>query len=338
VHRWVLHVDVDEFVAAVEVLRRPETVGKPVVVGGRGDPTKRGVVSTANYEARRYGIHSGMPLRTAVRKCPDAVFLPVDRSAYETASEKVMRVLGSFTDALEVWGWDEAFMEVHDDPTSVAGGIRRAVLRETGLSCSVGIGDNKLRAKVASGFAKPAGVFRLSAADWFGVMGDRPTEELWGIGRKTALRLGELGIETVRQLAAADEAPLAAALGPRIGPLLGALARGEDSSPVTSVPRRARSRSLELTFEQDVEDPEMIAAEVQRMASELAEHVATSDRVAAGVTVKLRFAPFVTRSRRARLDASTADARAIVSAAAAALARFELGRPVRLVGVKVDLE
>ena len=336
--RFVLHVDVDEFVAAVEVLRRPELRGRPVVVGGRGDPTKRGVVSTANYEARRYGLGSGTPLRVALRKCPDAVFLPVDRAAYEAASERVMRVLAGFTDALEVWGWDEAFLAVDEDPESTAAAIQAAVSKETGLLCSVGIGDNKLRAKIASGFAKPAGIHRLDASEWFEVMGRRPTAELWGIGKKTARRLAELGVTSVSDLAAADEAELAAVLGPRVGPWLIALARGEDSSPVSAAPRRAKSRSHELTFDEDVDDPSAIAEEVTRMAHDLARELAAGDRLASGVTVKVRFAPFVTRSRSVRFDAPTIDADALAGVAGSALARFELDRPVRLVGVKVDLE
>ncbi|MFN2489311.1 MAG: DNA polymerase IV [Actinomycetota bacterium] len=335
--RVVLHVDLDEFVAAVEVLRHPELSGTPVVVGGRGDLTKRGVVSTANYEARRYGIHSAMPLRIAVRKCPEAVFLPVDREAYEAASEDVMRVLEGFTDALEVWGWDEAFLEVRSDAEVVARNIQSAVSTKTGLACSVGIGDNKLRAKIASALAKPAGVYRLGAEQWFEVMGDRRTEQLWGIGRKTARRLADVGIETVHQLAAGDVEMLASAFGPRTGPWLTALARGEDPSPVNSTPRRAKSRSLERTFDEDVEDLSVIAAEVQRMARELVLHVAASSRLVSGVVIKVRLAPFITRSRSMRLAQPSSAADTIVAAAAAALARFELDRPVRLVGVKVDL-
>lgn len=335
--RFVLHVDLDEFIAAVEILRRPELRGRPVVVGGRGDPTKRGVVSTANYEARRYGVGSGTPLRVALRKCPGAVFLPVDRAAYEAASERVMRVLARFTDALEVWGWDEAFLLAEGDPVSIAAEIRTAVSSETGLSCSVGIGDNKLRAKIASGFAKPAGIHRLDASEWFEVMGHRPTAELWGIGKKTARRLAEMGIATVSDLAAADGAELGATLGPRTGPWLVALARGEDSSPVSGAPRRAKSRSLELTFDENVEDPSTIEAEVARMARQLGEELNGAGRLASGVTVKVRFAPFVTRSRSLRLDRPTIDAEDLVAAAGTALARFELDRPVRLVGVKLDL-
>ncbi|MGN6577888.1 MAG: DNA polymerase IV, partial [Nocardioides sp.] len=195
---WVLHVDLDQFIAAVEVLRRPELAGLPVVVGGRGDPTERGVVSTASYEAREHGIGSGMPLRTAARKCPDAVFLPVDAPAYEAASARVMDTLRSFDVPVEVLGWDEAFLGVDtDDPQAFAEAVRAAVLDATGLHCSVGIGDNKLRAKIATDFGKPRGVWQLTADDWFEVMGERPTTALWGIGAKTGRKLAALGIDTV---------------------------------------------------------------------------------------------------------------------------------------------
>ena len=145
VTRWVLHVDLDQFIAAVEVLRHPELRGRPVVVGGDGDPTKRGVVSTASYEAREYGVHSGLPLRTAARRLPDAVFLPVDREAYEEASAEVMDVLRSTGAVVEVLGWDEAFLGVEtDDPEGIARSLAQRVREATRLDCTVGIGENKL--------------------------------------------------------------------------------------------------------------------------------------------------------------------------------------------------
>lgn len=279
-----------------------------------------------------------MPLRTALRKCPGAVFLPVDREAYEHASRDVMEVLRAITDALEVWGWDEAFVETNDQPEVVARAIQSAVSNKTGLSCSVGIGDNKLQAKIASGFAKPAGIYLLTAREWPEVMGGRRTEELWGIGRKSARKLSELGIDKVSELAAADEERLSLTFGPRTGPWLVALGRGVDHSRVSSVPRRARSRSLELTFDEDVEDPHVISAEVTRMTSRLAEHSMSSDRPVSSVTVKIRFAPFVTRTRSRRLPEPSIEVEAILEAAIVALGRFELDRPVRLAGVKVDFE
>src|SRR6476661_4473541 len=187
---WVLHVDLDQFIAAVEVLRRPELAGRPVIVGGRGDPTERAVVSTASYEARQFGVGSGMPLRLAARKAPDAVILPVDAPAYTEASERVMDTLRGLGVVVEVLGWDEAFLGVDaDDPEAFAERVRAAVLRTTELHCSVGIGDNKVRATIATGFGKPRGTVRLTRENWVAVMGDRPTNDLWGVGSKVSKRL-----------------------------------------------------------------------------------------------------------------------------------------------------
>jgi DNA polymerase-4 len=222
---FVFHVDLDQFIAAVEMLRRPGLRGRPVVVGGDGDPTRRGVVSTANYEARAFGIRSGMPLRTAYKRCPEAVFLPVDAEAYLAASRRVMETLRTFPAVVEVAGWDEAFMAVQtEDPDRLAAEVQKAVLDRTELWCSIGVGDNKLRAKIASGFAKPAGVFSLTAGSWRELMYGLPTDALWGIGRKTGRRLDSLGIRTVGELAVAEEAELSEAFGPRIGPWLRSLA------------------------------------------------------------------------------------------------------------------
>src|SRR5215207_448289 len=170
---WVLHVDLDQFLAAVEILRRPELAGQPVVVGGDGDPQRRRqVVATASYEARAYGVRSGMPLVTAARKCPHAVFLPTDHPAYEAASARVMATLRSFPVVVEAWGWDEAFVgAVAAEPEALAREIQARVRAETGLSCAVGIGETRLQAKTATGFGKPGGVARLSRATWLPTMG-----------------------------------------------------------------------------------------------------------------------------------------------------------------------
>ncbi len=229
---WVLHVDLDQFIAAVEVLRRPQLRGRPVVVGGDGDPTKRGVVSTASYEARVYGVHSGLPLRTAARRCPQAVFLPVDREAYEAVSARLMSALREFDAVVEVMGWDEAFLAVDtEDPRAAARRLAERVRAATRLACTVGIGQNKLQAKLATGFGKPAGTFMLTHQRWFEVLGEQPTDVLWGIGAKTARRLAELGIRTVNELAATDPRDLAAQLGP-VSP---APAAGKSPSSKTSV-------------------------------------------------------------------------------------------------------
>ncbi|WP_216654124.1 DNA polymerase IV [Nocardioides sp. zg-DK7169] len=345
---WVLHVDLDQFIAAVEVLRRPELAGRPVVVGGRGDPTERGVVATASYEARAFGVGSGMPLRVAARRCPDAVFLPVDHPAYDAASARVMATLRELTwggapVVVEVLGWDEAFVAADppaalgSDPQPVADRARAAVLEATGLHSSVGIGDNKLRAKIATDLGKPRGTFRLTADTWLPVMGERPTDALWGVGRKTAARLGDLGLTTVAELAAADPDELAAAFGPRTGPWLGRLGRGVDASPVDATPWVPRAHGRETTFQVDLDDWERIAEEVRTLTRRVAADIDAEGRPAARVGLKVRFVPFTTVTRSLTLPVPTADPAALADAAVSLLARVDRTRAVRLLGVRLEM-
>jgi DNA polymerase-4 len=335
---WVLHVDLDQFIAAVEVLRRPELVGLPVVVGGDGDPSKRGVVSTASYEAREFGVGSGMPLRTAARKCPAAVFLPVDRAAYDEASAEVMDVLRSTGVPVEVLGWDEAFMGVDtEDPERFARDLLDALLEQTRLHASVGIGDNKLRAKIATSFGKPRGMYRLTEENWFEVMGDRPTDALWGIGRKTAKRLAELGIHTVRELAATETARLAAEIGPTMGPWYRRLGRGADTSPVDATPYVARGHGRETTFQQNLTDWAEVEAAARQLAAQVTEDLRLEGRPAIRVGMKMRYAPFETRHRSLTLAAPAEDAATITEAALTLLGRFDASRAVRLLGVRAEM-
>jgi nucleotidyltransferase/DNA polymerase involved in DNA repair len=356
---WVLHFDLDQFIAAVEVLRRPELRGRPVVVGGDGDPTKRGVVATASYEARGHGVHSGLPLRTAARRCPEAVFLPVDREAYEAVSAQVMAVLRESSAVVEVLGWDEAFLGIDSgDPEGFARTIQERVRAATQLDSTVGIGQNKLQAKLATGFGKPAGVFRLTDENWFEVLGDRPTDALWGIGAKTAKHVAELGIHTVRELAAADPDVLARRFGPATGPWLVLLARGHGARQVDDTPYQARSHGREVTFQEDITDWSRVSQEVARLAetvaAELAATTATTATSATGTTgttgtatgepprpavrivVKVRYAPFITQTHGYTLAEPTTDPAAIRRAALAALDRFTERRPVRLLGVRAE--
>ena len=334
----MLHVDLDQFIAAVEVLRHPELRGRPVVVGGDGDPTKRGVVSTASYEAREHGVHSGLPMRTAARRLPpDAVFLPVDREAYEEVSASVMDVLRSSGAVVEVLGWDEAFLGVDtDDPESFARSLAARVRSATQLDCSVGIGENKLQAKIATGFGKPAGVFRLTSANWFPVLGDRPTDALWGIGAKTARKLAGLGINTVSDLAAADPDALAAVFGPMTGPWLVLLGRGRGDADVDDSPYLARGHGKEETFQVNIADWSQVQAEVTRLARLLAADLVVEGRPAVRVVVKVRYAPFVTETHGVTLASASLDAAVIEEAAASALGRFTGRRPVRLLGVRAE--
>ena len=337
---WILHVDLDQFLAAVEILRRPELAGRPVVVGGDGNPMRpRQVVATASYEARAHGVHSGMPLRTAVRRCPDAVFLPSDNPAYEAASRRVMAALRSLEVPVEEWGWDEACVGARtDDPERFARHIQATVHAATRLRCAVGIGETKLQAKTATGFAKPGGVARLTRDTWLPVMGAEPVTAINGIGPRTAASLGELGITAVAELAAADHHELARRFGPRIGPHLRLLGLGGLPSPVVDEPHVPRSRSREVTFERDLTDPADISANVARLAEEITASVADLGRPITHVAVKVRTATFFTRSKISKLPEPTTDPAAVVDQALVVLARFETGRPIRLLGVRVVLE
>jgi DNA polymerase IV len=338
---WILHVDMDQFLAAVEVRRRPELAGRPVVVGGDGNPRRpRQVVATASYEARAHGVRSGMPLARAVRLCPDAVFLPSDRPAYDAASAEVMATLRTFPAVVEVWGWDEAFMGVlTGDPEAFAAAVKERVVATTGLTCAIGIGQTRLLAKTATGFAKPGGIARLTRRDWIGTMGARPVTAVWGIGARTADRLGELGITTVEQLARADHEELARRFGPTIGPHLRILGLGGDDSPLVAEPWVAKSRGKEETFTTDVAGADAIAAHVDRLAREVTAAVVAEDRRVTHVAVKVRTATFWTSSRIAKLpDGPTTDPDEVARLAAVVLNRFGPLRPVRLLGVRVMLE
>jgi DNA polymerase-4 len=241
---------------------------------------------------------------------------------------------------VEVWGWDEAFVGiVADDPEAVALDLKRRVLERTRLSCAVGIGESKLQAKTATGFAKPGGVARLTRREWIATMGARPVTALWGIGARTAARLGALGIHTVEQLARADHHELARHFGPTIGPHLRVLGLGGDDAPVVDEPRVAKSRGKEVTFTSDVVGDDAIADHVRRLAEAVAAEVAADGRRITHVAVKVRTASFWTRSKIAKLpDGPTIDPTVVAAGAAVVLARFELRAPVRLLGVRVVLE
>ncbi len=336
---WVLHVDMDQFLAAVEVLRRPELAGRPVVVGGRGDPTERAVVSTASYEARQFGIRSGMPLKTAVRKCPDAVFLPVDFPVYEAASAQVMDTLRAFPGTVvEVLGWDEAFVGIDsDDPEAAARALQAAVLEATRLHCSLGIGDTKVRAKIATDFGKPRGVYRLTRENWMEVMGERPTTALWGVGSRIGARLAEIGIRTVRELAEAPDEPLVAEFGPNTGPHFGRLGRGGSSAVVDDTPWIARAHGRETTYQRNLTTPEEVAGALHALADQVVEDLRHEGRACARVHLKVRFAPFFTVTRLRKLPEPTYEAAVIARVAHELLLKLDDDRPIRLLGIRAEM-
>jgi DNA polymerase-4 len=340
---WVLHVDLDQFFASVEVRRRPELRGRPVIVGGSGDPTRaRTVVATASLQARAAGVHSGMPMRLAARKCPDAVFLPTDMPAYQQASAQVMGTLRSFPVRLEVFGLDEAFVGCDvEDPQRLAGDLKAAVLDRAGLTCAIGIGRNKNQAKIAARFAKvdPSGIATLTDETWMPLMGGRPVGDLWGVGPKTVKKLTELNLLTVADLAAADALTLLQRFPPRATGWLSAIARGGGDTEVVTEPWVAKSRSKEVTFAQDLTDRAEIEEQVTVLARELGAEVVAAGRKVIRVGVKVRSSSFFTQTREAKLRGGpTTDLDVIAAAAHAVLGKFELKRPVRLLGVRADLD
>jgi DNA polymerase-4 len=238
---------------------------------------------------------------------------------------------------VEVLGWDEAFLGVDtEDPEGFARSLAASVRAATQLDCTVGIGENKLQAKIATGFGKPAGVFRLTSANWFEVLGGRPTDALWGIGAKTAKKLAGLGIGTVSDLAAADPDALAAEFGPMTGPWLVLLGRGRGDADVDDTPYVARGHGREETFQQNIADWSQVQAEVARIAGLLAVDLAAETRPAVRVIVKVRYAPFITETHGVPLGSPSSEAAVIEQAARDALARFAGRRPVRLLGVRAE--
>ncbi|WP_099040180.1 DNA polymerase IV [Mycobacterium neglectum] len=340
--RWVLHVDLDQFQAAVEVRRNPDLAGLPIIVGGNGDPNEpRKVVTCASYPARAFGVHAGMPLRTAARKCPDATFLPLDTDAYDEASEEVMSLLRDFGHPVEVWGWDEAYVGADlndtDDVLQLAEQIREVVGAGTGLSCSVGISDNKQRAKVATGFGKPAGVYALTEDNWMAVMGDRAVDALWGVGPKTAKKLAGMGITTVADLASTDAQLLTSTFGPTTGLWILLLAKGGGDTEVSAQPWVARSRSHVVTFPQDLTDRAEMDSAVVELADQTLAEIVDQGRVVTRVAVTVRTKTFFTRTKIRKLPSAGNDQQIIVATALDLLHQFELDRPIRLLGVRLEL-
>jgi len=337
--RTILHVDVDAFFAAVEQLRRPELRGKPVVVGGDGNPHRRGVVSTASYEARAYGIHSAMPLRTAYRLCPEAIFLPVDFRVYGEYSRRIMAILREYTPLVEQVSVDEAFLDVSaraEDPLELAEAIRRRIREETGLTISIGIGPNKLLAKIASGLRKPDAVTRIPADRVAEMLRDLPAWALWGVGPKTAVRLQEtFGVRTVGELCAMPLERLQELLGPHHGAYLYHVCRGEDDSPLVTE-WEPKSVSRETTYQRDTRNRAVIVDTIARLAEEVADDLRQDGYRGRTVTVKIRYHDFKTHTRARTLAEEIGEARQIREAAVALLDRFTLDRPVRLVGVRVS--
>jgi DNA polymerase-4 len=335
--RRILHIDMDAFFAAVEEKRNPALAGKPVIIGGAGDPSRRGVVATANYEARKYGVNSAMPLRTAYKLCPQGIYLPVDYEAYAAVSRRFKSVLLRVTTEMESGGIDEAYLDLSLVPESneaVALKIKTGIARETGLTCSIGIAPNKLLAKIASDMHKPDGLTILPPDDIEGRLWLMPTRKLYGLGPKTEAHLKAMNIATIGQLAALPLEVLTEHFGPSYGGYLFEASKGRDDSPLITH-WEPRSVSRETTFQTDVGNWQTIARTIADLTREVVADLAHQGYCARTVTLKIRFGDFKTVTRACSASAALDREEDIRRRAFACLKRVDLvGKKVRLVGVR----
>ena len=333
--RTILHVDLDAFFASVEQRDRPDLRGKPVIVGG--DPGGRGVVSAASYEARRFGVHSAMSLREAVRRCPDGVFLPVDGRRYQQASRDVMAILRRYTPQVEPISIDEAFLDVSGsrqlfgDGRAIAEAIKVAIREDVDLPASVGVATTKLVAKIASDLQKPDGLVVVEPGDEAAFLAPLPISRLWGVGEKTAVALADYGIRTIGDLAALAPDVLVRRFG-KHGASLASRARGMDDDPVHQGDP-AKSVGHEHTFDVDTSDRETIERTLLAMSDGVAGRLRSAGVRASTIAVKIRDSSFRTITRQRKLPEPT-DMTDPIFRAAVELARPEVrGIRVRLLGV-----
>jgi DNA polymerase-4 len=334
----IIHVDMDAFFASVEVRENPQYRGKPVIIGGDPRRDVRSVVSTASYEARKFGVHSAMPLMQAYRLCPQGIFLRGNMSLYGEVSKEIMAIFARYTPLVEPLSVDEAFLDVSGcqwlfgPPEEIAASIQKDIEEELELTASVGIAPNKFLAKLASDLKKPRGFTVIRPGEIEEVLNPLPVEKLWGVGEKTALKLRSMGIDTVGQLASLPEKLLTAAFG-KSGRALWYLARGEDFRAV-EVSRAAKSVSRETTFSRDVTDMDKLYAVILELAEDVATTLRASGFLAEKVTLKLRYGNFETITRQGPLPAPACLTMPIYHKILELLAKVDTrGRGIRLVGV-----
>ena len=334
--RTILHVDLDAFFAAVEQRDHPELRGKPVIVGG-GGPNDRGVVSTASYEARKFGVHSAMPLRTAGRLCPQGIFVPVDGHKYQEESRRVMAILRRFTPQVQPVSIDEAFLDVtasralFGDGEAIGQAIKTTVHDETGLTISVGVAATKLVAKVASDLRKPDGLVVVPPGEEAAFLAPLAISRLWGVGEKTAAALAEFGVKTIGDLAALPSDALERRLG-KHGASLVERAHGIDPDPVSGG-EAAKSIGHEHTFDRDTADRDVVERTLLGMSDGVAGRLRSSGIRAVTITLKLRDSSFATITRQTSLETPADLTEQIYEAAVTLLRREMHGQKIRLVGV-----
>lgn len=335
----ILHVDMDAFFVSVELLKRPDLRGKPVLVGGTAG---RGVVSAASYEARRYGVNSAMPMSLALQRCPNAVVLRGDYASYTEYSRRVMNIFEEVTPLVEKLSIDEAFLDVsgarrlHGSPAEIAWRLRRRVHDETGLTCSVGVAATKFVAKVASSRAKPDGMLVVPADRTLEFLHPLPVSALWGVGKVTEESLTRIGLRTVGDVAAMPGDALQRALGPALAAKLAHLSMGIDARDVVTG-REEKSIGHEVTFGYDLTDLEQLRRELLRLSDDVAVRLRRAGVVGRTVVLKLRYGDFRTVTRSRTLGEPTDVARRIYDEASAALGELAGdGARIRLIGVRAE--
>lgn len=328
----------DAFFSAVEEKRHPEFAGKPVIIGGDGDPRKRGVVSTASYEARKYGIHSAMPLRRAYQLCPQAVFLPVDYDEYVKVSGKVKAILRMFTPLVEDVGIDEAFLDITDidiESEEIVKRLKERISEETGLTCSIGIAPNKLLAKIASDMKKPDGLTIILPTDIKIMIWPLSVRKLWGVGSKTEKRLQDVGIMKIGDLASVPLEKLIEDFGQSYGNYLYEASKGIDDSPLITH-WEPKSISRETTFQIDTDNWNIISKNLADLTRDVVNSMRESGYKGKTVTIKIRFSNFETHTKAKTFDNFTDSLVVIRKAAFEVFGRIELKKKVRLIGVRVS--
>jgi len=336
-NRFIIHVDMDAFYAAIEQRDRPELLGRPVIVGGK--PRARGVVAAASYEAREFGIRSAMPSARAVRLCPRAVFLPVDMRKYAQVSQQMMAILRRHSERIEQVSIDEAFLEVTDrvrdfaQAEQLARRINQEIRRELRLTASVGVGPNKFLAKLGSELRKPDGLVVIPPAEAEGFLDPLPVGKLWGVGPKTEKRLAEAGLKTIGQVARAPIEQLRRLLG-AWADVVHELARGDDDRPVETE-RETKSVSSETTFPDDLYELKDLRRSLSELSEEVASRLRDEDLRARTIAIKVRFGDFRTITRQTRLGEATDRAEVIRKTVYGLLDAVE-GREqgIRLLGVR----
>ncbi len=329
----VAHLDADAFYVSIELTRRPELRGQPVVVSGTGP---RAVVTTASYEARKYGVGSAMPAARARRLCPQAVFLAPDFPTYRAVSREVMELVRAHVERVEVVGLDEAYLDLTGlhSPKAAMRRLLAEIKRATRLTCSVGIGPNKLVAKVASDAEKPAGFVVLTREEACARFAGSPPGLIPGIGPKTAARLAELGLDTLAAVGACSEQRLIERFGPNLGRELGRRARFESDGQVGAA-RKVVSESRERTFDYDVRDFERLRQELRTMTERLCESLLAHNRRGRTIGIKVRLDDWTTITRSRSVAEPTCDLEIVSAVAQRLLAENAPQRPVRLLGVRV---